>query len=85
MRIRSNGTKEAETAEDYLLLEIERLKEENEKLKKEVEQEKQNHKIEFMICGLDSEEYIVKTKYGRIILERLEKKEKEEKIKESIK
>lgn len=36
MILRSNGTKEAETAEDYLLLEIERLKQENEELKQEI-------------------------------------------------
>lgn len=50
MILRSNGTKEPESAEDYLLLEIERLKQENERLKMEVETEKENKIFRFVIA-----------------------------------
>lgn len=71
-----NIIKEAETAEDYLLLEIERLKEENEILRKELKEMQENKTIKFNIYGFVDEEYKVKTKYGMIRIEHLEKKER---------
>lgn len=52
---KGNTIKEAETAEDYLLLEIERLKEENGILKKELETEKENTIVRFII-GFNKQE-----------------------------
>ena len=46
---KGNSIKEAETAEDYLLLEIDRLKEENDKLKRELEAVKENTIVRFVI------------------------------------
>jgi len=50
-----NTIKEPDTSEDYLLLEIERLKEENEKLKRELEAEKENTIVRFII-GFNKQE-----------------------------
>lgn len=83
MRLRQdnkgNIIKEAETAEDYLLLEIERLKEENKKLKEELEKKQDDYMIKFNIYGFSSYEYKVKTEYGKIKIEQLTKKKEGEK------
>ena len=46
---------EAETPEEYLLLEIKRLKKENDRLKKELEAEKENKIVRFVI-GFNKQE-----------------------------
>lgn len=68
--------KEAETPEDYLLLEIERLKEENEILKKELEAEKENTIVRFVIAFKSEKEteYKVKLNGEKISIEQVEEK-----------
>lgn len=66
--------KEAETPEDYLLLEVERLKKENDKLKRELEAEKENTIVRFVI-GFNKQketEYKVKLNDKKISVETLE-------------
>ena len=68
--------KEAETSEEYLLLEIERLKQENEELKKELKAEKENTIVRFVI-GFNKQketEYKVKLNDRKISVEALEEK-----------
>ena len=76
---KGNIIKEAETAEDYLLLEIERLKEKNKKLKEELEKTQENYMIKFNIYGFSSQEYKVKTEFGKINIEQIKKKKREAK------
>jgi hypothetical protein len=71
--------KEADTAEEYLLLEIERLKEENARLKKELEAEKENKIVRFVI-GFNAQketEYKVKLNGKKISVEALEENKNE--------
>lgn len=71
--------KEAETAEEYLLLEIERLKEENGILKKELEAGKENTIVRFIIGFNKQEEteYKVRLNNKKINIEQIKKKRKE--------
>lgn len=78
MRIKSDeyGSeyKEAETPEEYLLLEIERLKEEKEILKKLLKEEKENTIVRFVI-GFNTQketEYKVRLNGKKISVEALE-------------
>lgn len=68
--------KEPETAEEYLLLEIEQLKEEKEILKKELEAEKENTIVRFVIGFNKSKEteYKVRLNDKKISVEALEDK-----------
>ena len=74
-----NIIKEAETAEDYLLLEIERLKEENEELKQEILNLKNDGRkyLSFIIDASAKEcDYLVEArKDGLWVIERGNKNE----------
>ena len=68
--------KEAETSEEYLLLEIERLKQENEELKKELKAENETTIVRFVIGFTKQKEteYKVKLNDRKISVEALEEK-----------
>ena len=53
--------KEAETPEEYLLLEIERLKQENETLRNELEKCKNNKSFQWILTSLNKEASFVTT------------------------
>lgn len=71
--------KEAETAEDYLLLEIERLKEENETLRNELEKCKYNKTFQWVLTSINKEANFITTiqKDGTITIKEMVEEENE--------
>ena len=65
MRLRQdnhgNTIKEAETAEDYLLLEIERLKQENETLRNKLEKCKYDKTFQWVLTSINKEASFITT------------------------
>lgn len=72
-------TKEAETAEEYLLLEIERLKEENNRLKMELEEEKIKKTFQWVLTSIRQEAKFLTTicEDGKVIIEKVEESKNE--------
>ena len=67
-------TKEAETPEEYLLLEIERLKQENEELIKELENAKIGKTFQWVLTSIRQEAKFLTTicEDGKVIIEKVE-------------
>lgn len=76
---RGEITKEPETAEDYLLLEIERLKEENDRLKMELEAEKIKKTFQWVLTSIRQEAKFLTTicEDGKVIIEKVEENKNE--------
>ena len=70
MILRSNGTKEPESAEDYLLLEIERLKKENEELKSEIKRLEADRCFQWVLYNKQPDgKYIMSFENGALKIE----------------
>lgn len=61
MMLKYDGKKEAQTAEEYLLLEIERLKEENENLKKQLERRQYDKTFQWILTSINKETSFITT------------------------
>jgi len=74
MKVRCDGTKEPESAEDYLLLEIERLKRENEELKQEID----DRCFRWILCNnTPNAKYLMSFEDGAIKIEEVKENDKQ--------